>query len=187
MKPLAGASKEHMNIHLTDRHRKTILTFVCSCLLVFLSACSGIGQTGNGALPPAASPTQQGGVSVPGQGASPTATPTGEANSAASRVSPSVTENMNHPVLAFYYPWYSTSTWCSCTMSDLPTISYNSSDESTIERQVNWAANAGITGFISSWWGTGDPTDKNFAKLLAYAATLEKTTGYQFASTIYFE
>jgi hypothetical protein len=72
-------------------------------------------------------------------------------------------------------------------MSDLPTIQYNSSDESTIERQVNWAANAGITGFISSWWGPGDPTDKNFAKLLAYAATLEKTTGYQFASTIYFE
>ncbi len=72
-------------------------------------------------------------------------------------------------------------------MSDLPTIQYNSSDDNTIERQVTWAANAGITGFISSWWGEGDPTDKNFAKLLAHAATLEITTGYHFASTIYFE
>jgi len=72
-------------------------------------------------------------------------------------------------------------------MSDLPTIQYNSSDDSTIERQVTWAANAGITGFISSWWGPGDPTDKNFDKLLAHAATLEATTGYHFASTIYFE
>jgi len=72
-------------------------------------------------------------------------------------------------------------------MSDLPTIQYNSSDDATISRQVIWAANSGITGFISSWWGPGDVTDKNFAKLLAYAATLQSTTGYQFDSTIYFE
>ena len=72
-------------------------------------------------------------------------------------------------------------------MSDLPTIQYNSSDDTTISRQVTWAANSGITGFISSWWGPGDVTDKNFAKLLAYAATLQSTTGYQFDSTIYFE
>ena len=72
-------------------------------------------------------------------------------------------------------------------MSDLPTIQYNSSDDATISRQVIWAANSGITGFISSWWGPGDVTDQNFAKLLAYAATLQSTTGYQFDSTIYFE
>ena len=72
-------------------------------------------------------------------------------------------------------------------MSDLPTIRYNSADESTIERQVNWAAQAGITGFISSWWGQGDHTDTNFAKVLAYAASLQHQTGFHFASTIYFE
>lgn len=72
-------------------------------------------------------------------------------------------------------------------MSDLPTIQYNSSDASTIDRQLSWAATAGITGFISSWWGPGDTTDHNFATLLARAATLETTTGYHFASTIYFE
>src|SRR5689334_6393088 len=169
-----------MHIYLSDRRRKTVLMFICACLLLFVSACSGFGQSGNGAAAQTASPTQQGGVQEPGQMISPTATPPGGANNAASRVSPSVTNNTNHPVLAFYYPWYSTSTWCSCTMSDLPTIQYNSSDDNTIERQVTWAANAGITGFISSWWGAGDPTDKNFAKLLAHAATLEKTTGYHF-------
>ena len=95
--------------------------------------------------------------------------------------------NPNRPVLAFYYAWYTTSTWCLCHMSDLPTIRYNSSDVATIERQVQWAANAGITGFISSRWGQGDPTDKNFAKVLAQSASLESKTGYHFASTIYFE
>ncbi len=99
----------------------------------------------------------------------------------------SVTINPNRPVLAFYYPWYTTQTWCLCTMSDLPTIRYNSSDDATIDRQVNWAAQAGITGFISSWWGQGDHTDANFAKVLAHAAALQQNTGFQFASTIYFE
>lgn len=95
--------------------------------------------------------------------------------------------NFNRPVLAFYYAWYNPKTWCSCSMSDLPTIKYNSDDEATIERQVSAAAHAGITGFISSWWGEGDHTDKNFAKVLAYSATLEQTAHLQFASTIYFE
>ena len=90
-------------------------------------------------------------------------------------------------MLAFYYMWYSPSDWCSCHMSDLPTIQYNSSDDTTIARQVTWAANAGITGFISSWWGVGDKTDSNFARLLAYSATLESSTGYHFASAIYIE
>lgn len=72
-------------------------------------------------------------------------------------------------------------------MSDLPTIKYASSDDATIDRQINWAANAGLTGFISSWWGQGDQTDTSFAQLLARSTTLENTTGYHFASTIYFE
>jgi hypothetical protein len=91
------------------------------------------------------------------------------------------------PVLAFYYPWYNTATWSTSTMSDLPTTKYNSSDPATIQRQVSLAANAGITGFISSWWGAGDQTDTNFTKVLSYSATLESQTGDHFASTIYFE
>src|SRR5579884_2389220 len=95
--------------------------------------------------------------------------------------------NPNRPVLAFYYMWYKPSTWCSCHMSDLPTVRYDSADDATIERQVTWAANAGITGFISSWWGAGSTTDTSFAKMLAYAAALQKSSGYHFDSTVYFE
>jgi hypothetical protein len=72
-------------------------------------------------------------------------------------------------------------------MSDLPTVRYNSSDDSTIDQQLTWATDAGITGFINSWWGAGDQTDSNFAKLLAHSTTLESKTGYHFASTLYFE
>jgi hypothetical protein len=95
--------------------------------------------------------------------------------------------NPNRPVLAFYYMWYKPSTWCSCHMSDLPTVRYDSGDDATIERQMTWAANAGITGFISSWWGAGSAMDTNFAKLLAHAAALQQSTGYRFDSTVYFE
>src|SRR5579884_2130617 len=95
--------------------------------------------------------------------------------------------NPNRPVLAFYYMWYKPSTWCSCHMSDLPTVRYDSGNDATIERQITWAANAGITGFISSWWGAGSAMDTNFAKLLTHAAALQQSTGYRFDSTVYFE
>ena len=91
------------------------------------------------------------------------------------------TLNPNRPVLAFYYMWYTPQTWCLCHMSDLPTTHYFSTDDATIGRQVSQAANAGITGFISSWWGQGSMTDHNFARLLAHSATLEQTTGQHFA------
>jgi hypothetical protein len=91
------------------------------------------------------------------------------------------------PVLAFYYMWYHQSDWSLSKMSDLPTIQYDSSDDATIDRQVRWAANAGITGFISSWWGIGDQTDQNLVKLLAHSATLENETHDHFTSTVYFE
>src|SRR5690348_12581334 len=95
--------------------------------------------------------------------------------------------NPERPLLAFYYMWYGLKSWSLSTMSDLPTIRYDSGDDATISRQLTWAAHAGITGFIASWWGPGDPTDRDFGKLLAHAAGLEHTTGYHFASTIYLE
>src|SRR6266567_8710154 len=97
------------------------------------------------------------------------------------------TQGSGRPVLAFYYMWYNTATWSATTLPDLPTTKYHSSDDATIQRQVSAAANAGLTGFISSWWGAGDQTDTNFAKLLSSAATLERQTGSHFASTLYFE
>ena len=100
-------------------------------------------------------------------------------------VSPNI--NYNKPVLAFYYMWYHRSDWCSCHMSDLPTTQYDSSNDTIIAQQLNEASNAGITGFISSWWGPGDNTDSNFVKLLAHANTLEQQTSFHFASSLYFE
>jgi Glycosyl hydrolase family 99 len=95
--------------------------------------------------------------------------------------------NSNRPVLAFYYMWYERTSWSARTMSDLPAIPYDSGDDATISRQITWAANAGITGFIGSWWGPGNQTDRNFSRLLARSALLEKAAGYHFASTIYLE
>src|SRR5919202_5298688 len=95
--------------------------------------------------------------------------------------------NPNRPLLAFYYMWYERTSWSARTMSDLPAIPYNSGDDAAISRQITWAANAGITGFIGSWWGPDSQTDRNFSRLLARSAQLEKTAGYHFASTIYLE
>ena len=41
--------------------------------------------------------------------------------------------NTNRPVLAFFYMWYTPSTWCLCHMSDLPTTRYDSSDDATYD------------------------------------------------------
>ena len=100
---------------------------------------------------------------------------------------PPVTVNYNKPVMAFYYMWYHHSDWCTCHMSDIPNPQYDSSDDATVDRQIKQAANAGITGFIGSWWGPNDNTDKNFVKVLAHSATLEQTTGFRFTSSLYIE
>ncbi len=100
---------------------------------------------------------------------------------------PPVTVNYNKPVLAFYYMWYHHSDWCTCHMSDLPSPEYDSSDDATVNCQITQAANAGITGFIGSWWGPNDNTDKNFVKVLAHSATLEQNTGFHFSSSLYME
>src|SRR6266700_2194907 len=172
-----------MVIYRSTYHQKLIIALTCICLLL-LSACQNTSE------PPAQSsthPTPSPSVEAsptpfqsPQQAITSTSTPT-------TTSTPASSINPNRPVLAFYYMWYSPSDWCSCHMSDLPTIQYNSSDDTTIARQVTWAANAGITGFISSWWGPGDKKDSNFARLLAVSATLENATSSHFASAIYIE
>ncbi|HET9921647.1 MAG TPA: glycoside hydrolase family 99-like domain-containing protein [Ktedonobacteraceae bacterium] len=183
-----------MNVFRHGRQLKVTAACACICLLVLLSACGNAGSAGKQGQAtgsPATRSTegvQQKStttpIQVPPQNSTPTPKPTTGA------ISPNIQpggNNPNRPVLAFYYMWYDTSSWCLCQMSDLPTIQYNSSDTATIARQVNQAANAGLSGFISSWWGPGSATDTNFAKLLDYSATLQQQTGYHFTSTIYFE
>ncbi|MBE3560361.1 MAG: hypothetical protein IMW89_14220 [Ktedonobacteraceae bacterium] len=166
------------------------LLWICACLLLF-SACGG-GQNNQQAAqssPTAPSrPAQPTGTSNPGlQFPQQLLTPTTIVNPSPSPDTQTATKQNSRPVLASYYMWYTTSTWSASQMSDLPTIKYNSSDDATIDRQLAWASQAGITGFISSWWGPGDTTDKNFARLLSRSATLEQQTGTRFTSTIYLE
>ncbi len=91
------------------------------------------------------------------------------------------------PVLAFCYTWYYQSDWCRCQMSDLPVSRYDSSDDQTIDRQIAQAAQAGITGFITSWPGPRTTQDANLARLFAHVASYERKTGTHFVSSIYFE
>jgi hypothetical protein len=191
-----------MNTFRLKNHWETTIALICVCFLLFISACGGnaVPSTSSSTATPhtagAASPTVQPSTQAPtptpasAQGAeSPasTATPIQGTSTPVSGGATALTINYNHPVLAFYYTWYTPSTWSSSTMSDLPMVQYTSSDDATIDQQVREAVNAGITGFISSWWGSDDVTDTNFAKLLAHAAALESATGYRFTSTIYFE
>lgn len=173
---------------------KVVALLCCLCLLLFTTACqsasNSVAQARNAqeqsvataTLTIAPTPTP-----LPTITPSPTSTPKPTPSPMPATAISTTHNSGSRPVLAFYYPWYSTSTWCSCQMSDLPTIQYNSSDVSTIDRQLTWAMQAGITGFISSWWGQGDATDKNFATLLAQTPIIEKNTGDPFNSTIYFE
>src|SRR6266516_1470676 len=182
-----------MKVFHYKKYRTIIFILINVCLLVFICACQDTANAAPGLQPTAVSSTPP----TPQGPPTPTPTPTlppwalqPTPTSILHYTTPGTSANVvstRRPVLAFYYTWYSLSTWSSSTMSDLPTTKYNSSDNATINRQLQEATTAGITGFISSWWGAGDPTDKNFAKLLALSATLEQTTHVHFASTIYFE
>jgi Glycosyl hydrolase family 99 len=177
-----------MEIYHYQRYRTILFVLIGVCLLLFTSSCQN--ATSAAAVPAAqqksSTPTP---TPTPGQWALPPQptpilhyiTPTPDQATSANAV------NTQRPVLAFYYSWYSLSTWSSSTMSDLPTTRYTSNDTATINRQLQEAATAGITGFISSWWGAGDQTDQNFAKLLTLSTTLENTQHTHFASSIYFE
>ncbi|GAC1552168.1 MAG: hypothetical protein NVS2B2_02570 [Ktedonobacteraceae bacterium] len=189
-------------------YRKTVMPGYCLVLLLCLSAYGGhfAGPVGGAIEPKQAAqiptPTETHKPSTgiipilptlqpkahPTKGTTPGATPTQNPQPVGGGVnSGSGSSKAIRPLLAFYYPWYTPTTWCSCHMPDLPPIKYNSSDDATIDQQVTEAADAGITGFISSWWGIGDVTDTNFSKLLTHAAALESRTGSHFTSTIYFE
>ncbi|MEO6501361.1 MAG: DNRLRE domain-containing protein [Jatrophihabitantaceae bacterium] len=70
---------------------------------------------------------------------------------------------------AFYYGWFpETEHWQS---QYTPTAGkYDSSDASVVSTQVRQAKAAGLTAFISSWWGQATSTDKRLPLLLDTAA-----------------
>ena len=86
-------------------------------------------------------------------------------------------------VLAFYYAWYDMTMWQK-PLPDQPAQPYTSTDSVAIERHVLWAKQAGIDGFVQSWYGPQveyNQTEPNFAALLDIAAQ------HGFAAAVDFE
>jgi hypothetical protein len=82
---------------------------------------------------------------------------------------------------AFHYMWYSLDNWTDPIMRDRPSQPYVSSDEEIMRSQIRQAREAGIDGFITSWWGPRGDTDRNLVRLLRIAAEED------FKISLYFE
>lgn len=79
------------------------------------------------------------------------------------------TEPLPPSVLAFYYPWYDAGDWSGgkpIAADNVNPTPYASGDPATIDRHIEQAREAGIDGFIVSWWGRDLPWDDNVKALL---------------------
>jgi hypothetical protein len=90
-----------------------------------------------------------------------------------------VPSNEAHSVLAYYYAWWDPSIF-ERTMYQAPRA-YNSDDGAIMLQHIQQAQTAGIDGFVVSWYGNGDRTDRNLGQLL----DLGSRTGFR--ATIHFE
>jgi len=78
----------------------------------------------------------------------------------ASATSASAAQANSVPVLAYYYLWYTPSSW-DRAKTDLPLLGpYSSDDPDVMRQQIEWAKSAGIDGFIVSWKNVGDWTPR---------------------------
>jgi glycoprotein endo-alpha-1,2-mannosidase len=105
--------------------------------------------------------------------------------------------NVPRQVLAFYYNWYGnpdvTGHWVHWdkvnetnktigSSTHFPMLgAYDSHDPKVIDQHCQWAKQAGITGFIVTWWGRGEFSDQTMPLLL------ETAHKYGLSVTVYFE
>ena len=103
-------------------------------------------------------------------------------------------------VLAFYYPWYGNPavadgsglgmSWENLdertkrigNVAHFPTLGpYDSHDPKLIAQHCAWSKQAGVDGWIVSWWGRGGPTDRVMKPILdaCQKAGLEVTIYYE--------
>jgi hypothetical protein len=72
------------------------------------------------------------------------------------------------PVLAYYYIWFDTQSW-ERAKTDYPLLGrYSSSSVDVMRQHIQWAKEAGITGFIVSWKST-DKLNERLEKLIQVA------------------
>lgn len=83
--------------------------------------------------------------------------------------------------LAFYYPWYVPADWDTADFIDAPLERYSTYNLADVGKVVDKAMGAGLTGFISSWWG---PTDTSNSRLQTLLTAIENRN---FETSIYYE
>ena len=72
------------------------------------------------------------------------------------------------PVLAYYYIWFDTQSW-QRAKTDYPLLGqYSSSNTDVMRQHIQWAKEAGITGFIVSWKST-EKLNERLEKLIQVA------------------
>ena len=72
------------------------------------------------------------------------------------------------PVLAYYYIWFDTGSW-DRAKTDYPILGrYSSSNVDVMRQHIQWAKEAGITGFIVSW-KSNDKLNERLEKLIQVA------------------
>jgi glycosyl hydrolase family 99 len=92
---------------------------------------------------------------------------------------PFVASDESHSVLAYYYAWWGPSDFDHTLFQAAQP--YNSDDSAIMQQHIQEAQAAGVDGFIMSWYGNGDRTDRNLSQLL----DLGTRTGFH--TTIHFE
>ncbi len=83
--------------------------------------------------------------------------------------------------LAFYYSWYSMETWADSRLDDRPLEPYDSRSRSVIRHHVSQASDAGLDGFVWSWFGKRSQSDVTLSRLL------EEIKGSNFVVAAYLE